>query len=187
MTTENLAVLFSDVVGSTELSLAMPPEDADEVRRRYFSVLRQAVAATGGHEVKGLGDGIMAIFASASAALACSVAMQQGVEQDNRDRTYSVGLRIGLSGGEVTADVDGDYYGDCVIEAARLCAVCEGGQILSAAVVPLMAGRRNRHVCRSVGVMTLKGLPDPRRHGGGDLGAARDRLRPGGTSRCSHA
>ena len=161
MTTENLAVLFSDVVGSTELSLAMPPEDADEVRRGYFSVLRQAVAATGGHEVKGLGDGIMAIFASASAALACSVAMQQGVEQDNRERPYSVGLRIGLSGGEVTADDDGDYYGDCVIEAARLCAICEGGQILSAAVVPLMAGRRNRHVCRSVGVMTLKGLPDP--------------------------
>ena len=161
MTTENLAVLFSDVVGSTELSLAMPPEAADEVRRGYFSVLRQAVAATGGHEVKGLGDGIMAIFASASAALACSVAMQQGVEHDNRDRAYSVGLRVGLSGGEVTADDDGDYYGDSVIEAARLCAVCEGGQILSAAVVPMMAGRRNRHVCRSVGVMTLKGLPDP--------------------------
>ncbi len=161
MTTENLAVLFSDVVGSTELSLAMPPEAADEVRRGYFSVLRQAVAATEGHEVKGLGDGIMAIFASASAALACAVAMQQGVEHDNRDRTYSVGLRIGLSGGEVTADDDGDYYGDAVIEAARLCAVCEGGQILSAAVVPMMAGRRNRHVCRSVGVMALKGLPDP--------------------------
>jgi hypothetical protein len=149
------------VVGSTELSLAMPPEDADDVRRGYFSVLRQAVAGTGGHEVKGLGDGIMAIFASASAALACSVAMQQGVEQDNRQRAYSVGLRIGLSGGEVTADADGDYYGDCVIEAARLCAICEGGQILSAAVVPLMAGRRNRHVCRSIGVVSLKGLPDP--------------------------
>ena len=161
MTTENLAVLFSDVVGSTELSLAMPPEDADEVRRGYFSVLRQAVVATGGHEVKGLGDGIMAIFASASAALTCAVVMQQGVEQDNRERPYSVGLRIGLGGGEVTADTDGDYYGDCVIEAARLCGVCEGGQILSAAVVPLMAGRRNRHVCRPVGVMTLKGLPDP--------------------------
>ena len=160
MTTENLAVLFSDVVGSTELSLAMSPEAADEVRRGYFSVLRQAVAATGGNEVKGLGDGIMVTFGSASAALACSVAMQQGVEYDNRGRTYSVGLRIGLSGGEVTAD-DGDYYGDCVIEAARLCSVCEGGQILSAAVVPLMAGRRNPYVCRSVGAMALKGLPDP--------------------------
>ena len=161
MTTENLAVLFSDVVGSTELSLAMAPEAADDARRGYFSVLREAVVATGGHEVKGLGDGIMVIFASASAALGCAVAMQQGVEHDNRERAYSVGLRIGLSGGEVTADDDGDYYGDAVIEAARLCGVCEGGQILSAAVVPMMAGRRNRHICRSVGVMALKGLPDP--------------------------
>ncbi len=161
MTTENVAVLFSDVVGSTELSLAMSPEAADDVRRGYFSVLRQSVAATGGHEVKGLGDGIMAIFSTASAALACAVAMQQGVEHDNRDQPYSVGLRIGLSGGEVTAEEDGDYYGDSVIEAARLCAVCEGGQILSAAVVPMMAGRRNRHACRPVGVMSLKGLPDP--------------------------
>ena len=91
MTTENVAVLFSDVVGSTELSVAMPPEAADEVRRGYFSVMRQAVAATGGHEVKGLGDGIMVTFASASAALACSVAMQQGVEHDNRDRRVQRG------------------------------------------------------------------------------------------------
>ncbi len=160
MTTENVAILFCDVVGSTALSVGMPPEAADEVRRGYFSVMRQAAAENGGHEVKGLGDGIMVTFASASAALASSVAMQQGVERANRDRRYSVGLRIGLSGGEVTAE-DGDFYGDPVIEAARLCDVCESGQILAAAVVPLMAGRRNRHVCRSVGAMTLRGLPDP--------------------------
>ena len=161
MTTENVAVLFCDVVGSTDCRLAMSPEDADAVRREYFSVMRQAVAATGGHEVKGLGDGIMATFASASAALACSVAMQQGVEHDNRDRTYSVGLRIGLSGGEVTAEDDGDYYGDSRDRSSPFVRFCEGGQILAAAVVPLMAGRRNRHVCRSAGAMTLKGLPDP--------------------------
>ena len=161
MITENLAILFCDVVGSTELSIGMSPDASDLARRGYFSIMRQAVIAAGGNEVKGLGDGIMATFASASAALACAVTMQQGVERDNRDRPYSVGLRIGLSGGEVTPEDDGDFYGDPVIEAARLCAICEGGQILAAAVVPLMAGRRNRHVCRSVGALTLKGLPDP--------------------------
>ena len=160
MITENLAVLFCDVVGSTELSAGMSPDVSDEVRRRYFSLMREAVAASGGHEVKGLGDGIMVTFTSASAALACAVAMQQGFELDNRSRTYTVGLRIGMSGGEVTPE-DGDVFGDPVIEAARLCATCESGQILSAAVVPMMAGRRNRHVCRSVGSMALKGLPDP--------------------------
>ena len=71
-----------------------------------------------------------------------------------------MGLRVGLSGGEVTAE-DGDYFGDPVVEAARLCALCEAGQILAAAVVPMMAGRRNRHACRPVGAMSLRGLPDP--------------------------
>ena len=52
--------------------------------------------------MKNLGDGLMVVFASASAALACAVAMQQGVERDNRDREHSVGLRVGLSGGEVS-------------------------------------------------------------------------------------
>jgi hypothetical protein len=48
-----------------------------------------------------------------------------------------------------------------VIEAARLCAKCDGGQILAAEVVRLMAGRRSRHVCSPVGALELKGLPDP--------------------------
>ena len=73
--------------------------------------------------------------------------MQQGIERDNRGREHAVGLRVGLSGGEVTRE-DDDYFGDPVIEAARLCATCEGGQILAADVVRLMAGRRSRHECR---------------------------------------
>ena len=134
MAIESATILFTDVVGSTELSQRLSPEAADEVRRGHFSILRQAVAEAGGTEVKNLGDGLMVVFASASAAMACAVAMQQGVERDNRAREHSVGLRVGLSGGEVTRE-DDDYFGDPVIEAARLCATCESGQIL---------GRRRR-------------------------------------------
>ena len=71
-----------------------------------------------------------------------------------------MGLRVGLSGGEVTRE-DDDYFGDPVVEAARLCAVCDEWAGLSADIVRGMAGRRNRHECRSVGSLTLKGLPDP--------------------------
>ena len=161
MTTENVAILFTDIVGSTELSQRLSPEAADEVRRGHFSILRQAIAQKGGTEVKNLGDGLMAVFGSASAALGCAVGMQQGVEQDNRkSRHPAVGLRIGLSGGEVVPE-DDDYWGDSVVEAARLCALCEGGQILASDVVRLTAGRRSPHQCRSVGALNLKGLPDP--------------------------
>jgi class 3 adenylate cyclase/tetratricopeptide (TPR) repeat protein len=160
LTIENVAVLFTDIVGSTELSQRLSPDAADELRRGHFSILRQAIAESGGTEVKNMGDGLMVVFASASAALACGVTMQQGVERDNRDREHSVGLRVGLSGGEVTRE-DDDYFGDPVVEAARLCATCESGQVLATDILRGMAGRRNRHECRSVGGLTLKGLPDP--------------------------
>jgi len=160
VTTENVAVLFTDVVGSTELSHRVSPEASDEIRRGHFSMLRQAIAETGGTEVKNLGDGLMVVFSSASAALACGVAMQQSVDLDNRDRDRSMGLRVGLSGGEVTRE-DADYFGDPVVEASRLCGACQGGQILAADVVPAMAGRRSRHPLNGLGPLTLKGLPGP--------------------------
>jgi class 3 adenylate cyclase len=157
---ESATIVFTDVVGSTELSQRLSPDSAEEVRRRHFSILRQTIAEAGGTEVKNLGDGLMVAFGSASAALACAVAMQQGVERDNRNREDSVGLRVGLSGGEVTRE-DDDYFGDPVVEAARLCAACETGQVLATDVVRAMAGRRNRHECRSLGELALKGLSDP--------------------------
>ena len=153
-------MLFTDIVGSTALASSLSVEAADELRREHFSILRQAVAEAGGTEVKNLGDGIMVVFPSASAALACAVAMQQGIERDNRARQQAVGLRVGLSGGEVSLE-DDDYFGDPVIEAARLCARCDGGQVLAADIVRLTAGRRSPHVCRSLGELTLKGLPEP--------------------------
>src|SRR6202162_124249 len=148
------------MVGSTALASVLSPEAADQLRREHFSILRQAVAEAGGSEVKNLGDGLMVVFASTSAALSSGVGRQQGIARDNRAREVSVGLRVGLSGGEVTAE-DDDYFGDPVIEAARLCASCEGGQILAADVVRLMAGPRRRHACNPVGPLVLKGLPDP--------------------------
>jgi class 3 adenylate cyclase len=160
VTTENVAILFTDIVGSTELSQRMSQDAADEVRRGHFSILRQAITEAGGTEVKNLGDGIMVVFGSASAALGCAVAMQQGVEQDNRGSEDTVGLRVGLSGGEVSRE-DGDYFGDPVVEAGRLCAMCESSQILASQWLRLTAGRRSRHQCRPLGALAVKGLREP--------------------------
>ena len=126
MTNEHVTVLFTDMVGSTELASSLMPEPADELRRGHLAILRQAVAEAGGSEVKNLGDGLMVVFRAPSAAISCAVAMQQGVERDGRLRSPPVGLRIGLSAGEVTRE-DEDYFGEPVIEAARLCALCSSG------------------------------------------------------------
>ena len=56
MTTENVAILFTDIVGSTKLFQRLSAETADEVRRVHFAILRQAIAEAGGTEVKNLED-----------------------------------------------------------------------------------------------------------------------------------
>lgn len=155
-----MTVLFTDMVGSTELATRLSADDADALRRQHFSTLRAAVDAAGGTEVKNLGDGVMVVFPASSSAIQCAVAMQQGVDENNRHRDEQVGLRVGMSAGEVTFE-DGDYFGDPVIEAARLCATCTSGQILAAAIVKLTAGRRSPAPATSVGELELKGLPDP--------------------------
>ncbi len=158
--TENITVLFTDLVGSTELASGLTLEAADELRRDHFSSLRQAIAATGGTEVKTLGDGVMVVFTSALSALACGVAMQQAVGRHNTSAELSLLLRVGISAGEVVREAD-DYFGEPVIEASRLCGRADGGHILVAGIVRALAGRHCPHTFTFQGRLELKGLPEP--------------------------
>jgi class 3 adenylate cyclase len=157
--TESVTVLFTDLVGSTELSSSLSPEVADEVRRTHFSALREAISASGGTEVKNLGDGLMVGFDATAPALSCAVAMQQAIDRHNRLSPVPLAIRIGISTGDVTVE-DGDYFGDPVIEASRLCAVAQGGQILTTEVVKALA-RRSGHGFTTERELELKGLPEP--------------------------
>ncbi len=160
-TTQTVTVLFTDLVGSTEQSSALGPDAADELRQTHFGLLRGAIQGAGGTEVKSLGDGLMVAFTSLSRALACAVGMQQAIERHNRRNNGALlSVRIGMSAGEATEE-DGDYFGDPVIEASRLCAKAEGGQILATHMVKAMAGRHATQEFVSVGDLELKGLPDP--------------------------
>ena len=158
--TRVVTVLFTDLVGSTALSSRLAPDDGDRLREQHFATLREAIAAHGGTEVKNLGDGLMVAFDVASAALECAEAMQQAVARSNRASADPLAIRVGIALGEVTADA-GDYFGDAVVEAARLCAAAEGDQILATQAAKLAAGRRARQPLVARGEMALKGLPHP--------------------------
>ncbi len=56
---------------------------------------------------------------------------------------------------------DGDYYGDCVVEAARLCDKAVGGQILTTELLRAMVGRHSTQGFAAVGELELKGIPEP--------------------------
>ena len=152
--------LFTDLVGSTELSSAMSASQADLLRQTHFGLLRGVIAASGGIEVKNLGDGLMVMFTSPSRALAGAVGMQQSIERHNRHAEISLAVRIGLSTGETTEE-DGDYFGDPVIEAARLCALADGSQILATELLRMLVGRHAIHEFVSLGPLELKGLSTP--------------------------
>ena len=151
-------VLFTDLVGSTELRSRLGEAAAEDLRRQHNALVTGGVTGSGGTVVKNLGDGFMATFGGASDAVAASVAIQQAIERHNRSGT-PIHVRIGISAGDVVFEED-DCFGTPVIEAARLCSVAEGGQILASEIVRWMA-HAGEEAFTPVGSLELKGLPRP--------------------------
>jgi class 3 adenylate cyclase len=157
MSVQTVALLMTDLVGSTEMSARLGQVAGEELRREHFRLLRAAIERTDGREVKSLGDGLMAVFDNPSDALACAVQIQQSVQARNHRTGENCEIRVGASFGEVTLD-RGDYFGPAAVEAARLCALARGGQILITSIVRQLAGSRERYAFRELGVLELKGL-----------------------------
>jgi class 3 adenylate cyclase/tetratricopeptide (TPR) repeat protein len=154
-------VLFTDLVGSTELRSRLGEQDADELRRSHDRLLTAAVTAHGGRVVKGLGDGIMATFPAAADAVAGAVAIQQGVDRHNRaGHLAALHVRVGVSLGDVVFE-DDDVHGLPVIEAARLCGAAAGDEILASELVRALAGATSDAEFAAVGPLELKGLAAP--------------------------
>ena len=125
-------------------------EAAHALRRERFAVLRRAIGEHDGREIKAVGDGLMAAFSSAVAAVRCAIAMQRATPGD-------LSLRVGLDAGEPLPDGD-DLYGTPVIVAGRLCDYAEGGQILASDVVCRIAGPRIAELIQPVGALKLRGV-----------------------------
>jgi class 3 adenylate cyclase/CheY-like chemotaxis protein len=154
-----VTVLFTDMVGSTELLGGLEQSGADALINRHFGGLRDALSVHRGDEVKTLGDGLMAVFGSVSDAVACAVTMQRAVERHNRDHASgTISMRVGVSAGETLHEHE-DYFGAPVIEASRLCAAAGPGGILVADVVRVLAGSTGIHRLDPAGELELKGLP----------------------------
>ena len=156
-----VTILFTDLVGSTEMASDLGDVAADELRREHFSYLREAIAATGGTEVKTIGDAVMVSYKGAADALAGGVAMQRAVERHNRGSEGTrLEMRVGISAGDATFE-DDDWFGTPVVEASRLCAAATGGQILVSDLVRALAGSRCEFELQPLGTRELKGLPAP--------------------------
>jgi class 3 adenylate cyclase len=126
-------ILFTDLEGSTSLLQTAGEAAFMALLTEHDLIIRQALVASRGREVKHTGDGVMASFGSARGALACAVDIQRGLAD-----TDGIRVRIGLNAGEPVAE-EQDLFGSSVQLAARVCAKAEAGQILVSNVVRELA------------------------------------------------
>jgi class 3 adenylate cyclase/tetratricopeptide (TPR) repeat protein len=160
-----VTLLFTDLVGSTEILSRLGDDRNESLRRTHFRLLRDAAAAHDGQEVKSLGDGLMVVFDSVVDAVDCAVTMQRAVEDHNRSggataRNEAMAIRVGLHIGEPIRN-EGDYFGAAVVVAKRLCDAAGSGKILVSELVRGILGGRSRHPFVAVGALELKGIPEP--------------------------
>ena len=147
------AVLFSDVVGSTEQASAMGDTRWARLLDRHDALARSCVGRRGGRVVKFEGDAVMAVFPSAGEAVRCGVDLIAAVAD------VGLQIRVGIHAGDVDRRGD-DLSGMAVNIAARVSAAAGAGEVLVSETVPrLVTGAGFAFDDR--GEHTLKGVPEP--------------------------
>ena len=151
-------VLFTDIVGST--NEAQGDDAVMALLGVHDTIVRDALVASDGREVKHTGDGIMAAFVSAAAAVRCATRIQLAVARYEKEHTENpIKLRIGAAAGE-PVEHQHDFFGATVQLAARLCSHAQPNQILvSNVVVELCLGKRLPF--KDLGDVSFKGFNHP--------------------------
>jgi len=153
------AIMFTDLVGSTQISSREGDAAALALLERHDLIVREALSSHAGREVKHTGDGIFASFSHVSAAIKCALEIQHGFGEPKNTDIDEGRLRIGISAGEPVSQHE-DLFGAVVNLASRICGHASAGQILvSSAVRELSVGKPVSFVDR--GPMALKGFDDP--------------------------
>ena len=165
-----ITVMFCDLVGSTSLVAKLDAEDWRDLVNDYLDEASAAVTGLGGHVLKKLGDGLMALFGyptaqenDAERALRAALAIQRALADLNARNTRAgapeLAARIGLDSGPVLVDATGEVFGEAPNVAARVQALADPGAVLvTAAVQRQVAGL---FVAEDKGAHALRGVPAP--------------------------
>jgi class 3 adenylate cyclase len=127
--------LFTDIVGSTDLTHSVGDAKAMSIIRKHNEIVRSSLISNNGKEVKHTGDGIMACFVSAFKAVNAAREIQKNLKnfRDNNP-DYPLHVRIGLNTGEPVTEGN-DFFGVAVQMAARLCNKAVANQVLVSNIV----------------------------------------------------
>jgi adenylate cyclase len=150
--------LFTDIEGSTSITQRVGDAEAQEVLHTHNKIVRDALKAHSGSEIKHTGDGIMVSFPSATRALECAIAMQRAFAEHNKSADEPIRVRVGLNAGEPVAE-DHDLFGTAVQLARRICDRAEPEQVLTSDLVRGLAAGKGFSFSAQADIK-LKGFED---------------------------
>ncbi len=158
---QELAILFADVVGSTQLYEALGDEVARETVQTCVDAMKQSTEKFGGSVIKTMGDEVMATFPSADDAMNAATQMQKAITNKPAMGTddIRVAIRIGCHFGHVVVE-DRDIFGAAVHTANRMTSQAKAGQIITTAVTVEQLSGDWQSLVRQIGVTTLRGQSD---------------------------
>ena len=135
-------ILFTDLQGSTSILQSVGQSAFMVLLTEHDLIIRRALVAARGREVKHTGDGIMASFDDVTNALECSIAIQAAFEaRAATGQSPELRVRIGIAAGE-PVDRNDDLFGSTVTLASRLCDAAPAGHVLTSDVVHDLAVTR---------------------------------------------
>lgn len=153
-------ILFTDLRGSTAILEAVGQSAFMVLLTEHDLIIRRALVAAHGREIKHTGDGIMAAFDDVASALRCSMAIQAGFEaRSSEGLTPELRVRIGVAAGE-PVDHNDDLFGSTVTLASRICDVAEAGRVLTSDLVHELGSQQGFAFDDGRDVV-LKGFSDP--------------------------
>ena len=147
--------MFTDIVKSTNLVEAIGDEAWETLLHWHDETLRGLFVAHRGEEVVSTGDGFFVGFDNPDAAIGCAIAIQQTLAEHRRAHGFAPQIRIGVHASPAT-QVESNFSGKGVHEAARIAALAEGGEILAS--LETAGESPGASEPRTV---TLKGISDP--------------------------
>jgi len=156
-TEQELAIMFSDVVGSTQLYESLGDDAARELVQSCVDQMKNAVDANGGAVIKTMGDEVMATFDTVQEAMTAATQMQSQItDSTTANDGVAVKIRIGCHFGPVVVE-NHDVFGSAVHTANRLTSQAKARQILITADTVERLGADWTELVRQIGVVTLRG------------------------------
>ncbi len=156
-----LAVMFTDIVGSTQYFEQKGDIAGMQLLRRHNALLFPRVEHAGGRIIKTIGDAIMAVFDDAESAVRCAQAMQQTLETEERPPgVEQIRIRIGLHFGRAFT-TEKDVFGDTVNTAARVAHEAQAQEIVVSQGVAELLASRGGFSLKPRGSVALKGKAEP--------------------------